>query len=196
MENESSIKQIINNALQEVRAIMDADTIVGQPIPLQNGTTVIPISKVSMGFASGGLDLPAKQEGGRKNFGGGGGTGVSVVPVGFLTAYADGRVEFLAVKLDKPTTIEQVADLIQHAPDIVGRMKKVFTGGDSEKKRKEEAEKEETIREVERNLTNRVLESMETGNSSKADARAARRAAREEAKAAKKKTSFIDADED
>ena len=162
MENESSIKQIINNALQEVRAIVDADTIVGQPIPLQNGTTVIPISKVSMGFASGGLDLPTKGENGRKNFGGGGGTGVSVVPVGFLTAYADGRVEFLAIRLDKPTPVEQVADLIQHTPDLVGRMKDVLTGNRSEKKREAEAAKEKAIREVEKDLTDRVIESLDS----------------------------------
>ena len=167
MENESSIKQIINNALQEVRAIVDADTIVGQPISLQNGTTVIPISKVSMGFASGGLDLPSKKEGGRKNFGGGGGTGVSVVPVGFLTAYADGRVEFLPIRLDKPTPVEQVADLIQHAPDIVGRMKDVFTGDNAEKERETEAAKENAIRKVEKDLTNRVLESMDPENGGK-----------------------------
>ena len=164
MENESSIKQIINNALQEVRAIVDADTIVGQPIALQNGTTVIPISKVSMGFASGGLDLPSKKEGGRKNFGGGGGTGVSVVPVGFLTAYADGRVEFLAVRLDAPTPIEQVADLIQHAPDLVGRMKDVFTRGNAEKEREAEVAKENAVRKVEKDLTNRVLESIDSDN--------------------------------
>ena len=62
MENESSIKEIIRNALEEVRTVMDADTIVGQPVKLDNGATVIPISKVSMGFASGGLDLPNKAE--------------------------------------------------------------------------------------------------------------------------------------
>ena len=168
MENESSIKQIINNALQEVRAIVDADTIVGQPISLQNGTTVIPISKVSMGFASGGLDLPTKGEGGKKNFGGGGGTGVSVIPVGFLTAYADGRVEFLAIKLDKPSAVEQVADLIQHTPDLVGRMKAVLTGNRSEKKREAEAAKEKAVREVEKDLTNRVLESMDSDGKSAA----------------------------
>ena len=156
MENESSIKQIINNALQEVRSIVDADTIVGQPIPLQNGTTVIPISKVSMGFASGGLDLPTKGEGGKRNFGGGGGTGVSVVPVGFLTAYADGRVEFITIRLDQPTTVEQVADLIRHAPDIVGRMKEVLIENIPEKKQKAEAEKEKALRKVEKDLTNRV----------------------------------------
>ena len=62
MENESSIKQMIHNSMQQIREIMDADTVTGQPIKLDNGVTIIPFSKVSLGFASGGLDLPAKQE--------------------------------------------------------------------------------------------------------------------------------------
>ena len=99
MENESSIKQMIHNSMQQIREIMDADTVTGQPIKLDNGVTIIPFSKVSLGFASGGLDLPAKQEKMRKNFGGAGGTGVTVNPIGFLVTYPDGKVEMLA---DRP----------------------------------------------------------------------------------------------
>lgn len=127
MENESSIKEIIRNALEEVRSVMDADTIVGQPVKLDNGATVIPISKVSMGFASGGLDLPSKTEqGGKKNFGGGGGTGVSVIPIGFLTAFPDGRVELLPLKPEQSTAIEQVADILNRTPEIIGKIKSIF----------------------------------------------------------------------
>lgn len=134
MENESSIKEIIRNALEEVRSVMDADTIVGQPVKLDNGATIIPISKVSMGFASGGLDLPNKAEaGGKKNFGGGGGTGVSVVPIGFLTAFPDGRVELLPLKPEQSTAIEQVADIINRTPEIIGKIKDLFGKKPSEK---------------------------------------------------------------
>lgn len=127
MENESSIKEIIRNALEEVRSVMDADTIVGQPVKLDNGATVIPISKVSMGFASGGLDLPGKTEqGAKKNFGGGGGTGVSVIPIGFLTAFPDGRVELLSLKPEQSTAIEQIADIINRTPEIIGKIKSIF----------------------------------------------------------------------
>ena len=74
MENESSIKEIIRNSLEQVRTIIDADTIVGKQIVTSSGMVIIPISKLSMGFASGGLDLPTKNDdGGKKNFGGGGG---------------------------------------------------------------------------------------------------------------------------
>ena len=60
MENESSIKEIIRNSLEQVRTIIDADTVVGKQIVTPSGLVIIPISKLSMGFASGGLDLPTK----------------------------------------------------------------------------------------------------------------------------------------
>ena len=122
MEYESSIKQIINNSLEQIRTLIDADTVVGKPINTPAGTVIIPISKVSMGFASGGLDLPNKQND-HKNFGGGGGTGVTVSPLGFLIVTRDGRVEMLPLVQDKATPIEQVADLLDHAPDIISRIK-------------------------------------------------------------------------
>ncbi|MBE6529347.1 MAG: sporulation protein YtfJ [Ruminococcaceae bacterium] len=141
MENESSMKDIIQNALEQIRTVMDADTVIGQPIKLENGVTVIPVSKVLMGFASGGLDLPAKdKDSGKKNFGGGGGTGVTVFPIGFLTAYPDGRVEVLPMKQEPSTPIEQIADFINRTPDLVGRFKDLFA-------KKQEEKSEETAAE-------------------------------------------------
>ncbi|MBQ4274321.1 MAG: hypothetical protein IJB94_05060, partial [Clostridia bacterium] len=130
MENESSIKEIIRNSLEQVRTIIDADTIVGKQIVTSSGMVIIPISKLSMGFASGGLDLPTKtEEGGKKNFGGGGGTGVSVVPVGFLTITPEGKVDMIPMTSEKLTPVEVVADLIYNSPDIIGRIKNVLMNG-------------------------------------------------------------------
>ena len=130
MENESSIKEIIRNSLEQVRTIIDADTIVGKQIVTSSGMVIIPISKLSMGFASGGLDLPTKNDdGGKKNFGGGGGTGVSVVPVGFLTITPEGKVDMIPMTSEKLTPVEVVADLIYNSPDIIGRIKNVIQNG-------------------------------------------------------------------
>ena len=131
MENESSIKEIINNAKQDVRTILDTDTIVGDQIRLDNGITVIPISKVSMGFASGGLDLP-QQTNGRKNFGGGGGTGVTVSPIGFLTVYPEGRVEMIPITPTEAAPMEQIVDIINRAPEIIARIRSAFAGEDED----------------------------------------------------------------
>ena len=141
MENESSMKEIIQNALEQIRTVMDADTVIGQPIRLDNGVTVIPVSKVLMGFASGGLELPAKDtDTGKKSFGGGGGTGVTVFPIGFLTAYPDGRVEVLPMKQEPSTPIEQIADFINRTPDLVGRFKDLFAKKQEEKEEESAAE--------------------------------------------------------
>lgn len=132
MENESSIKQMISNSMQEIRQIMDADTVVGQQIHLDNGVTIIPFSKVSLGFASGGLDVPAKQEKARKNFGGAGGTGVTVNPIGFLVTYPDGKVEMLPIATPEDVSpLEQIAEILNRAPEVVGRLKELFDNIDN-----------------------------------------------------------------
>lgn len=128
MENESSIKEIITNSLQEIKTIIDADTIVGKQIVTESGVVVIPISKLSMGFASGGLDLPSKSAGGTKNFGGGGGTGVTVSPIGFLTITPDGKVYMLPIAQEKGGALDQILDLVDQAPDLIKRIKDAITG--------------------------------------------------------------------
>ncbi len=131
MENESSIKDIINNAMKDVRTILDTDTVVGNPINLPNGISIIPISRISMGFASGGLDVPTRNEN-RKSFGGGGGTGVTVTPVGFLTVYPEGRVEMVPITGVENSPVEQISDLLNRAPEIIGQIRSAFTGEDEE----------------------------------------------------------------
>ena len=123
MENESSLKNIIDSSLEQIKSIVDADTVVGKQIVTPSGTVIIPISKVAMGFASGGVDLPRKNA---KNFGGGGGTGVSVTPVGFLTITPDGRVEMLPMSKEASTPLEQIADLLDQTPNLINRFKAVF----------------------------------------------------------------------
>lgn len=138
MENQNSIKDIINNALKDVRNILDAETVTGQPIRLDNGITVIPVSKISMGFASGGLDLPSKNDNGDKNFGGGGGTGVTVSPIGFLTVYPEGRVEMVPITPVEMSPVEQIADMVNRAPEIIGTIRSAITGDDGEEIPEEE----------------------------------------------------------
>ncbi len=132
MENEGSIKKMINDSMQEIRQIMDADTVTGQPIKLENGVTIIPFSRVSLGFASGGIDMPAKKNkdkktNERKNFGGAGGTGVTVNPIGFLVTYPDGKVEMLPVSgSEEVGPLEQIAEILHRAPEVVGRLRELF----------------------------------------------------------------------
>lgn len=142
MEKSSSIKDIINNSLEQIRTIIDADTVVGRQIVTASGTVIIPISKVSMGFASGGLDIPADKSA-AKNFGGGGGTGVTVNPIGFLVVYGDGRVEMLPLVQEKAGPIEQIADILDHTPEILTRIKSVFSSNEADEALEEAAALEE-----------------------------------------------------
>lgn len=84
--NEHPINSLMDTTLRKIKDMIDVNTIIGDPITTPDGTTIIPVSKVSYGFASGGSDLPTKKES-KDCFGGGSGAGVTINPVGFLTIY-------------------------------------------------------------------------------------------------------------
>ncbi len=127
---ESKLSQIIATSLSQIREVVDANTIIGQPIQSDNGsgTVIIPVSKVSIGFASGGVDyfgkntVPADNN---ANFGGGGGTGMSVSPVGFIVIKADGSVEMLNVNSNSDTG-DAIASIIEKSPEIFEKIKSFF----------------------------------------------------------------------
>ena len=130
---ESKINDIIKVSLEKIKDIVGAETIIGSPIETAAGTTIIPVSKVAVGFASGGLDYDAdKQDKDKKpsllasaSFSGGGGTGISVSPIGFLVVGKDGRVT-----VDNPNagdTVDKLVSVIERSPEIIARVKSAFT---------------------------------------------------------------------
>lgn len=128
MAESSKMQDIIRTSLESIRAMVDANTVVGKPIETPSGTTIIPISKVSVGYASGGLDSDEQNAGGARHpkFLGGGGTGLSVQPVCFLAVDAAGGVELLPLGGGEPDTVEQIADLIEKTPALITRFKALF----------------------------------------------------------------------
>lgn len=129
MAYENKIQDIIKTSLENIRSMIDANTVIGNPINTESGTTIIPISKVSMGFASGGLDYngkivkPTPAPTGAQNFGGGGGTGISVVPVGFLVVGADGSVSMINVGDKVPSDpVEQIIEFVERSPEIIDKV--------------------------------------------------------------------------
>ncbi len=132
MANENKLQDIIKTSLESVRSMVDANTVIGDPINTESGTTIIPISKISMGFASGGLDYTGKDlktptTTKPQNFGGGGGTGLSVVPVGFLVVSKSGDVSMINVGDKIPSDpVEQIIDVIQRSPEIIDKIKAFF----------------------------------------------------------------------
>ncbi len=87
--SEKSANGILSTTIEKVRNLVDVSTIIGEPINLPDDLTIIPISKVTYGFASGGSDFPSKNN--VELFGGAGGAGITINPVAFLVI-KDGEV--------------------------------------------------------------------------------------------------------
>lgn len=112
---EHPINNLMQTTLQKIKELVDASTVVGEPI-VTGSTTIIPVSKISYGFASGGSDLPAKKEG--ELFGGGGGAGATVAPVGFIVI-TENDVRLLQVEENK----NSAAKLIDMMPGLIDKVK-------------------------------------------------------------------------
>ena len=136
MAEQNKMQEMIRTSLESIRAMVDANTVVGTPIQTPAGTTVIPISKVSVGYAAGGLDSVKVEH--KKAFAGGGGTGLTVQPVCFLAVHADGNVEMIPLGGSgaAPDKLERIVDMVEKTPDLLARIKAVF----SKKKKDEEIE--------------------------------------------------------
>ena len=120
--SENKMSDIIKASLDGIRAFTDTDTVVGNVITTPSGVTVIPVSRVSMGIATGGVDYGTGKSFGKENFGGGGGTGISITPIAFLTINRDAEINL--IRLTNTTTdIDRIAGLIEHAPDLIERIK-------------------------------------------------------------------------
>lgn len=91
MKEKSSAAGILESTIEKVKDLVNVSTIIGEPIKVDNGVTIIPVSKVTYGFASGGSDFPSKSN--QNIFGGGGGAGVTITPVAFLVIDAYGNVD-------------------------------------------------------------------------------------------------------
>ena len=126
MANENRFDSMFKSSFENFKGMLDSNTVVGSPMELSNGTTIIPISKLSVGFATGGVDTGASAQKSNK-FGGGGGSGMSVTPVGFVVIGKDGKPEFISVEgKNAPDPVEQACDLLDRTPDIIQKVKNIF----------------------------------------------------------------------
>lgn len=123
--HETPIQDILNDSMKNLRDLVGAETIIGKPIEAAGGTTIIPVSKVSFGFAAGGSDMPTSKP--KDLFGGGSGGGVTVSPIAFLVITAAGDVRLLQISGDSnnagralnmiPEVVDKVMGLIQKKKD-------------------------------------------------------------------------------
>ncbi|AET66769.1 sporulation protein YtfJ [Desulfosporosinus orientis DSM 765] len=127
------IESLMKTAMESIQQIVDVNTIVGDPVETHDGSVIIPISKVSCGFAAGGSEFspPDDKEGGNSGggssgqggslpFGGGAGAGVSVQPIAFLVA-GNGTIRLLPV--DSNVVVDRIIDTV---PDLLDRLSGMF----------------------------------------------------------------------
>ncbi len=122
--SEHAINGFMGISMEKIRSVVDANTMIGDPIHCADGTTVIPVSKVSLGFASGGSDLPTRTA--KEYFAGGAGAGMSVKPVGFLVIQnGDVRLIQLSMTADKGNVaLNMVPEIIDKISAIVSKKDK------------------------------------------------------------------------
>ena len=123
---EHPIGSLMDTTMEKIKEMIDVNTIIGEPITSPDGTLIIPVSKVSYGFAAGGSDLPTKKEN-KDCFGGGSGAGVTIQPVAFLTVY-QGDVRLVSVDREEGTADK----LLNMIPDVLKKVKGVFKKDKSE----------------------------------------------------------------
>lgn len=116
--SENNIRGIMDTTMDKLHAMVDADTIIGTPVVVGE-TTLIPVSKVAFGLATGGSDFPSKS--GTGLFGGGGGAGVTITPVAFISV-TDGAVKMMPI-YNELSTVDKALTM---APELIDKIKELF----------------------------------------------------------------------
>ena len=114
------INGLMDTTMKKIKEMIDVNTIIGDPITTPDGTTIIPVSKVSYGFASGGSDLPTKKDN-KDCFGGGSGAGVTINPVAFLYV-SKGNVKLIPIeKYDG--AVDRIVGMV---PEVLDKVSDIF----------------------------------------------------------------------
>lgn len=121
MNENTKLEGLVKTAMEKVHEMVDCETIVGKPIVTTDGTTIIPVSKVSFGFASGGSDLPTKST--KDQFGGGSGAGVTISPVAFIAIH-NGETKLLQMTTNTPyenAVVNAVPEVVDKIIDFIDK---------------------------------------------------------------------------
>ncbi|MBQ9842493.1 MAG: sporulation protein YtfJ [Clostridia bacterium] len=111
----NKVEGLMGVSVEKIHELVDANTVIGTPINVAEGITLIPVSRVSYGFASGGTDLPNKSA--SELFGGGAGAGIQITPVAFLTI-KNGEINLLPV-VSRPDSMDRMISMV---PDLVDKV--------------------------------------------------------------------------
>ena len=124
------LPNMLDSTIQKIREMVDMNSVIGAPISTPDGVTIIPVSKVSVGFGGGGSDFVNKS-GGENPFGGGVGGGVKVTPICFLIV-KDGNVRMMPVAAPANTTADRIVEMIPDTLDKISAFVDSKTKGTAE----------------------------------------------------------------
>lgn len=114
-----NLSNMLESTITKIKEMVDANSVVGEAITTSDGVTIIPISKISIGFGGGGSDYVSKNTNAKENpFGGGVGTGVKVTPVAFLVI-KEGNVRMLPVAAPANTTADRLVEMVPETLDKI-----------------------------------------------------------------------------
>ena len=114
-----NLPNMLDNTIAKLREMVNANTVVGEPVTTADGITIIPVSKVSIGFGGGGSDFVSKNLNHHENpFGGGVGAGIKVTPVAFLIV-KEGNVRMIPVATPANTTADRIVEMV---PDTLDKI--------------------------------------------------------------------------
>lgn len=122
---QTNVSELLGISMEKLREMADINSIIGDPIKLDDGTTILPISKVSYGFASGGSDIPSKSD--KALFGGGVGAGVSINPEGFLVI-SNGTAKMVPMSSGSDPISSVISSVPEAVDKIAGFLKKKKSG--------------------------------------------------------------------
>ena len=125
-----NLPNMLENTIAKIREMVDVNSVIGEPITTVDGVTIIPVSKVSVGFGGGGSDFVSKNVNHQDNpFGGGVGAGVKVTPIAFLII-KEGNVRMIPVATPANTTADRLVEMV---PDTLDKIA-AFVESRTEKK--------------------------------------------------------------
>ena len=129
-----TLPNMLESTIAKIREMVDVNSVVGTPITTPDGVTIIPISRVSVGFGGGGSDFVSKNANKHENpFGGGAGGGVKISPVAFLII-KDGNVRMMPMAAPANTTPDRIVEMV---PDVLDRIS-AFIDSRTQKKESED----------------------------------------------------------
>ena len=111
------LPNMLESTIQKIREMVDVNSVIGDPITTPDGVTIIPVSRVSVGFGGGGSDF-VNSKGGENPFGGGVGGGVKVTPLCFLVV-KDGNVRMMSVPEPANSTADRIVEMM---PDTLEKL--------------------------------------------------------------------------